>query len=43
MIFNFKIMNPIALFKKWLLNKLVPFIERTNKKENKKLEAYERQ
>ena len=27
-------MNPINAFKKWLLNLLIPFIERTNKKKD---------
>lgn len=31
--------NPINSFKKWLLNKLVPYIEGTHKKDNKTLEA----
>jgi len=28
--------NPIDIFKRWLLDLLVPFIEGTNKKEDKK-------
>ncbi len=30
-------MNPINSFKKWLLNILVPYIEGSNKKKEKKL------
>ena len=32
-------MNPIDTFKKWLLTKLVPYIERTHKKKRKALDA----
>ena len=31
-----RLINPIDVFKKWLLNKLVPYIEGTKKKQEKK-------